>query len=73
MGGPSVISVFLYMIQSNFLYYRVLYEMWQKSNEIFYSSKFLFFSNISFMPFKIVLLDSYTQMEALFPLLVAAL
>ena len=39
---------------------------------IFYLPKFLFFSNINVIPFKIVPLDSYTPMEMLFPLLVAA-
>ena len=49
--------------------------MWQKSNEtdFFHLPKFLFFSNINVIPFKIVPLGSYTQMETLFPLLVAAL
>ena len=40
---------------------------------IFYLPKFLFYSNINVIPFKIVLLGSYTPMETLFPLLVAAL
>ena len=40
---------------------------------IFYFPKFLFFSNINVIPFKIVPLGSYTPMETLFPLLVAAL
>jgi hypothetical protein len=38
-----------------------------------YLPKFLFFSNINVIPFKIVLLGSYTPMETLFPLLVAVL
>ena len=50
------------------------YEMWQKSNEIdFLLTKILFFSNINVIPFKIVPLGSYTPIETLFPLLVAAL
>ena len=40
---------------------------------IFYLPKFLFFSNINVNLFKIVPLGSYTPMETLFPLLVAAL
>jgi hypothetical protein len=40
---------------------------------IFYLPKFLFFTNINVIPFKIVSLGSYTPMETLFPLLVAAL
>ena len=40
---------------------------------IFYLPKFLFFSNIKFIPFKIVPMGSYTPMEMLFPLLVATL
>ena len=53
----------------------VIYEVWQKSNEtdFFIYQKFLFFSNINVIPFKIVPLGSYTPMETLFPLLVAAL
>ena len=39
---------------------------------IFYLQKFLFFTNITVIPFKIVSLGSYTPME-MFPLLVAAL
>ena len=39
---------------------------------IFYLPKFLFFSNIHVIPFKIVPLGSYTPMKT-FPLLVAAL
>ena len=39
---------------------------------IFYISKF-FFSNINVIPFKIVSLGSYTPMDTLFPLFVAAL
>ena len=51
------------------------YEVWQKSNETeFLFTKFLFiFSNINVISFKIVPLGSYTSMETLFPLLVAAL
>jgi hypothetical protein len=41
--------------------------------QIFYLPKFLFFSNINVVPFKIVPLGSYTPMETLFPLLLAAL
>ena len=40
---------------------------------IFYLPKFLCFSNINIIPFKIVPLGSYTSKETLFPLLVAAL
>jgi hypothetical protein len=41
---------------------------------IFYLPKFYFiFSKINVIPFKIVSLGSYTPMETLFPLLVAAL
>ena len=40
---------------------------------IFYLPKFLFFSNTNVIPFKIVPLSSYTPMETLLPLLVAAL
>jgi hypothetical protein len=40
---------------------------------IFYLPKFLFFSNINVILFKIVPLASYTPMETLFPLLLAAL
>ena len=40
---------------------------------IFYLLKFLFFLNINVIPFKVVPLGSYTPMETLFPLLVAAL
>ena len=40
---------------------------------IFYFQKFLFFSNINVIPFKTVPLGSYTPMETLYPLLVAAL
>jgi hypothetical protein len=40
---------------------------------IFYLPKFLLFSNINFIPFKIVPLNSYTPMETFSPLLVAAL
>jgi len=39
---------------------------------ICYLQKFLFFSNINVIPFKIVPLGSYTPME-MFPLLLAAL
>jgi hypothetical protein len=39
---------------------------------IFYLPKFLYFSNINVIPFKIVPLGSYTSMETLLPLLVAA-
>jgi hypothetical protein len=39
---------------------------------MFYLPKFLCFSNIN-IPFKVVPLNSYTPMETLFPLLVAAL
>jgi hypothetical protein len=39
----------------------------------FYLPKFLFFSNINVILFKIVPLGSYTPMETLFPLLLAAL
>jgi hypothetical protein len=39
---------------------------------IFFLPKFLFFSNINVIPFKIVPLGSYTLMET-FPLLVAVL
>ena len=41
--------------------------------DFFYSPKFNFFSNVNDIPFKIVPLGSYTPMETLFPLLVAAL
>jgi hypothetical protein len=40
---------------------------------IFYLPKFLFFSNINVILFKIVPLGSYIPMEMLFPLLVAVL
>ena len=40
---------------------------------IFYLPKFLFFSNINVIPFKMVSFGSYTPMEMLFPLLVAVL
>ena len=40
---------------------------------ILYLPKFLFFSNINVIPFKIIPLGSYTLMETLFLLLVAAL
>jgi len=40
---------------------------------IFLFTKFLFFPNINVIPFKIVPLGSYTPMETLFPLLLAAL
>ena len=40
---------------------------------IFYIPKFVFLSNINVIPFKIVPLGSYTPMETLFPLSVAAL
>ena len=43
-----------------------IYEVWQKSNE----TNFLF---TIFLNIKIVRLDSYTTMETLFPLLIAAL
>ena len=46
-----------------------MYEVWQKSNE----TNFLFFSNFNVIPFKIAPLGSYTPIEMLFPLLVAAL
>ena len=51
------------------------YEMWQKSNEtdFFLFINVFIFSNINVIPFKIVPLGSYTPMETLFPLLVAAL
>jgi hypothetical protein len=46
----------------------------QKSNETdFLFTKVFIFSNINVIPFKIVPLGSYTPMEKLFPLLVAAL
>jgi hypothetical protein len=49
--------------------------VWQKSNEtdVLYTKVFMFFSNINVIPFKVVSLNSYTPMEKLFPLLVAAL
>ena len=40
---------------------------------IFYLPKFLFLSNVNVTPFKIVPLGTYTPMETLLPLLVAAL
>jgi hypothetical protein len=40
---------------------------------MFYLPKFLCFSNINVIPFKVVPLNSYTPMETLFPLLAAAL
>ena len=50
------------------------YKICKLSNETdFYLPKFLFFSNINDIPFKIIPLGSYTPMETLFPLLVAAL
>ena len=49
------------------------YEVWQNSNETdFLFTKVFIFSNINVIPFKIVFLGSYTQMEK-FRLLVAAL
>lgn len=39
---------------------------------IFYLSKFLFFSNINVIAFKVVPLGNYTPTETLFPLLVTA-
>ena len=53
-----------------------MYEVWQKNNEtdfFLFAKVFIFFSNINVIPFKIVPLGSYTLMEMLFPLLVAAL
>ena len=48
----------------------LMYEMWQKINE----TDFVFyFFQTNVIPLKIVLLGSYTPMETLFPLLVAAL
>ena len=50
------------------------YEVWQKSNETdFLFTKVLIFLNINVILFEIVPLGSYTPMEILFPLLVAAL
>jgi hypothetical protein len=51
------------------------YKVWKKSNEtdFFYLPKFLFLSNINVISFKVVPLGSYTSMDMLFPLLVAAL
>jgi hypothetical protein len=52
----------------------IVYKECQKSNEThFYLPKFLFFSNINVIPFKIVPLGSYKPMETLFLLLLAAL
>ena len=52
-----------------------IHEVWQKKNEtdFFIHKCFHIFSNINVISFKIVPLDSYTQMETLFPLVVAAL
>ena len=51
-----------------------LYQVCKLSNETdFLFTKFLFFSNINVIPFKIVPLGSYTPMETLFPLLLAVL
>ena len=51
------------------------YEVRQESYEtdFLFTKVFIYFLNINVIPFKIVLLGSYTQMEALFLLLVAAL
>ena len=50
------------------------YEVWQKPNDTdFLFTKVFIFSNINVIPFKIVPLGSYTPIETLFPLLVAAL
>ena len=48
--------------------------VWQKSNETDFllTMKFILFTNQGY-PLKIVLLGSYTAMEALFPLFVAVL
>ena len=54
---------------------RNIYEVGHKSNETYFLffKVLIFFSNINTIPFKIVPLDSHTQMKTLFPLLVATL
>lgn len=62
------------MTKQLFLIHHIVHKMigWRWTSYIFLL-KFLFVSNINVILFRVVPLGSYTKMETLFPLLVAAL
>ena len=64
-------DAYIYSCFSNFKF--LLAVVKKVMRLIFYLPKFLLYSNINVIPFKIVPLGSYTPIERFFPLLEAAL